>query len=875
MEKPGVGQLARLLTCMLIAPWGLPMAWADAPPSAAAPSPVRARTNFNADWRFKLGKVADGEAPALDDATWESVGLPHSFSMPYFRAPDFYVGDGWYRKALTLPALVPGQRYALEFEGAFQDAHVYVNGIELAHHRGGYTGFPVDITSALHAGRNLVAVRVNNAWQPTLAPRAGEHVFSGGLYRDVWLVTSDAVHVPWTGTRVTTPDLSAASGKVAVETEVRNDGASRADVVVRTKVVDDRGRSVATFPETRVSVEPGAMQMVRQFSASIPRPRLWSPETPVLYHAVTTLDVAGRRRDRFETEFGFRWFAWTADKGFFLNGKHRYFKGANVHQDQAGWGDAVTNGAIDRDVWLIKDAGFDFIRGSHYPHDPHFAEATDRMGVLLLSEAPFWGTAGFKHAWGAPSYPTELADRAGFEDSVKQQLAEMIRINRNHPSIVVWGMDNEVYFTKKETMPEVRRLLKDMVALSHQLDPTRPASIDGAQRGEIDKLGDVVGYNGDGASLYPNPGIPNFIGEYGSTMSDRPGDYAPGWDDLPNTPGADKMKEGSWRLPWRSGEAIWAGFDHGSIAGKRFGGMGLVDYFRLPKRQYYWYRNAYAHVPPPVWPIAGTPAALRITTSAPSIARADGTDDVQVIVSVVDAQGRRLSNSPPVQLAIEAGPGELPTGRSITFAPDSDIAIRDGEAAIAMRSWQAGVTHLRATSPGLHDAVATVRTLSGPAFVAGKTPFAVDRPYVAYVAPLRELPGDSTFGPNNPTFASSSAADHSSQMVNDGDPATYWAPVAGDAVKAVTIDLERFVEIHGLTLTFPQSGSYGFIAELQDHQGAWQKLVEQVEGQDDRQTRTLEAEGLAGRHIRIRLRVPTGAIAGLSEVKVAGALKTE
>lgn len=451
----------------------------------------------------------------------------------------------------------------------------------------------------------------------------------------------------------------------------------------------------------------------------------------------------------------------------------------------------------------------------------------------------------------------------------------MIRINRNHPSIVVWGMDNEVYFTKKETMPQVRRLLKDMVALSHQLDPTRPASIDGAQRGEIDKLGDVVGYNGDGASLYPNPGIPNFIGEYGSTMSDRPGDYAPGWDDLPNTPGADKTKEGSWRLPWRSGEAIWAGFDHGSIAGKRFGGMGVIDYFRLPKRQYYWYRNAYAHVAPPVWPVAGTPAALRITTSSPTIARADGTDDVQVIVSVLDAQGHRLSNSPNVDLTIEAGPGELPTGRAITFAPDSDIAIRDGEAAIAMRSWQAGLTRLRATSPGLKDAVATVRTISGPTFVPGQTPLIADRPYVAYTAPLRERPGDNSFGSNNPTFASSSAPDHSSQRVNDGDPSTYWAPAAGDTTMSVTIDLERVVEIHRLTLTFPQAAAYGFVAEVRDRQGNWQKLIEQVEGQDDRQTRSIETEALAGRQIRVRLRPPTGALTGLSEIQALGALKTE
>jgi beta-galactosidase len=123
----------------------------------------------------------------------------------------------------TLTSVPPNRRLSLEFEGAFPDARVYVNGIELVRHRGGYTGFPVDITKAVRPGRNVVAVRVNNDWDATLAPRAGEHVFSGGLYRDLWLIATDAVHVPWTGTRITTPELSAATGKVAVETEVRND----------------------------------------------------------------------------------------------------------------------------------------------------------------------------------------------------------------------------------------------------------------------------------------------------------------------------------------------------------------------------------------------------------------------------------------------------------------------------------------------------------------------------------------------------------------------------------------------------------------------------------------------------------------------------
>lgn len=361
------------------------------------PQVGRGRINFNADWRFKLGKIPGAARPDFNDAAWERVGLPHSFSIPYFRAATYYTGDGWYRKTFELAAPRSNRRLSMEFEGAFQDARVYVNGFEVIHHRGGYTGFSVDISTVVRAGRNTVAVRVNNDWDPTLAPRAGEHAFSGGLYRDVWLVSTDTIHVPWTGTRITTPDLSAASGKVAFETEVRNDSRQSADVLVRTLIIDARGAVAARMPDAHVQVAPGQVAIAAQCSAAMARPRLWSPETPNLYHAVSRLFVNARERDRFDTEFGFRWFKWTADKGFFLNGQHYYFRGANVHQDQAGWGDAVTNKAIERDIEMIKQAGLDFIRGSHYPHDPHFAETTDRLGLLFLPEAPSWGTAPFKN----------------------------------------------------------------------------------------------------------------------------------------------------------------------------------------------------------------------------------------------------------------------------------------------------------------------------------------------------------------------------------------------------------------------------------------------------------------------------------------------
>ena len=827
---------------------------------------------FNADWRFKLGDEADAQRVDFDDRGWEHVGLPHSFSIPYFQSARFYVGYGWYRKDFVLPALPRGRRLSLEFEGAFQEAEVFVNGKAVGRHRGGYTGFPIDITDAVKPGRNLVAVRVNNRWDPTLAPRAGEHVFSGGIYRDVRLVATDAVHVAWTGTRLTTPDVSAASSKVAAETEIRNEGAAPVTVSVRTRIEDAQGRFVANLPDKIVKLAPGATAFATQQSAPIMRPRLWSPEAPNLYHAVTSLIVGGQERDRYQTEFGFRWFTWTADKGFFLNGRHRYFRGANVHQDQAGWGDAVTNRAIKRDVQRVKDAGFDFIRGSHYPHDPHFAEETDRIGLLFLSEAPFWGTGSFKNAWGASAYPTDPSQQAAFDASVLQQLAEMIRINRNHPSIVVWGMDNEVFFSARGAMPEVRRLLKEEVALAHQLDPTRPASIDGAQRGEIDKLGDIAGYNGDGAGLFPNPGIPNLASEYGSTTTDGHNSYAPDWGELEQTPGAKPGVPESWRLPWRSGEVIWAGFDHGSIAGRDFGSLGIVRYDRLPKKSWYWYRNAYRGIAPPAWPAPGKPAALRLTASAPTIPHADGTDDVQLVVTVVDAAGIPISNSPPVRLTIEAGPGELPTGRSIDFASDGDIRIRDGQAAIAMRSWQAGVSRIRATSPGLRDGVIEIRTVEGPPFVPGVTPLAQARPYHAFEEQA-DAALEQQFGTNNPTDASSSMPDHSSRLANDGNAATYWQAAPGDAEPWLLVNPERVVEYRRLQITFPAPGAYGFRAEVRGTDGAWHPVAEQAAGKDDRREREVPTQHVTGGALRIRLTAPSGAPPAIAELRIIGVLK--
>jgi hypothetical protein len=829
---------------------------------------LRQTTNFNREWKFQLGDHSGAEAPAFDDSKWEAIGLPHSFSLPYFAANDkFYVGYGWYRKKIEAPQSWAGKRVFIEFEAAFQDTEVFVNGTRVGGHKGGYTGFSIDITKALKLGANVVAVRLNNQWNGQLAPRAGEHVFSGGIYRDVHLVVTDPLHVAWYGTFVTTPQVSKQSATVNVKTEVVNDSAAPKSATVRTAVLDADGRQVAAM-ESALTVAAGKSLVFDQTSKPVANPKLWSPQTPNLYTVKTTVLDGGKPVDDFTSPLGFRSIKFTADQGFFLNGEHHYFKGANVHQDHAGWGDAVTNAGFERDVKMMKDAGFDFIRGSHYPHDPAFSSACDRLGMLFWSENAFWGTGGFKGDgyWNCSAYPVKAEDEKPFEESVKQQLREMIRIHRNHPSIVVWSMSNEPFFSDKAVMPKVREFLKDLVSLTHELDPTRPAAIGGCQRGEIDKLGDIAGYNGDGARLpeYMNPGVASVVSEYGSTMADRPGKYEPGWGDL--------QRE---KFPWRSGEAIWCGFDHGSIAGRKFGGMGMVDYFRLPKRQWYWYRNEYAKIPPPEWPQEGRPAGLKLTTDKTTLQGADGTDDTHLIVTVVDSTGKPLSNSVSVTLTIESGPGEFPTGPSITFAPDSDITIRDGMAAMEFRSYHAGRTVIRATSPGLMDAKIEITTLSGPQFVAGKTPATKPRPYVRFTG-AAAADSQTTYGRANPTRTSSETPGHSGSMANDGNAATFWQAGGSDRNAWLRVDLERIVAVSKTRLTFPTEGNWRYRVEISDDgSSGWRVVCDQSQNASAtgkvREDNALS--GARGRFLRVTFTgTPLGRPAALSEIEVTGSL---
>jgi hypothetical protein len=704
------------------------------------PSGPRLVQNFNQSWKFKRSDVTGADATTFDDSSWDNIGLPHSFNLPTFVNAKFYAGYGWYRKHFTVPDSWSGKNVFLEFQAAFDQAQIYVNGTKVGEHIGGYNGFSIDITSAIKTGDNVVAVRLNNNWNAQIPPITGDHTFQGGLYRNVFIVVTDPLHITWYGTWVTTPTLATNTGSsstVSIKTEVQNNRSAAVKATLKTDIVDKDGKVVTTV-STPQQIDAGKTVTIEQTTPAISTPSLWHPDHPTMYKALSYLSDDSGTVDTFTTPFGFRWTSWTEDKGFFLNGEHYWIHGGNVHQDHAGWGIGVSDSALYRDVKMVKDAGMNFIRGSHYPKAPAFADACDRLGILFWSENCFWGGfGGGPGGWSySGSYPSSASDGDKYDANVLASLTDMIRIHRNHPSIIVWSMGNEDFFNGSGSADRVSALLKKEVALTHELDPSptgRPAAIGGAQSKiggtEAGTLGDIAGYNGDGTG-YDNPGIPNMVSEYGADVSStRPGNYDPGWGNL-------TVSNGTAAQPaWRSGISRWCMFDYASQMSAQYINSGIIDNFRIPKRAYYWYRNANLNVAPPTWPAAGTAAGLKLTSSTTTLSAVDGTQDAWLYVTVVDASGTAISNTATVTLTIKSGPGEFPTGPSITFTPPgggsaSDITIRDGQAAIEFRTYYAGTTVIEATASGLTSSSVTITSQGSPAWVEGTTPKVAPRPYI-------------------------------------------------------------------------------------------------------------------------------------------------
>lgn len=713
------------------------------------------KININRNWKFKFGRN-EGDEYQLNEAEYDLIGLPHSFGIPYYGEKDFYVGYGCYSKKILVEELLNKQIY-IEFGAVFQVAEIYVNGKYVGKHEGGYTAFIFDITEYLNQGENRIFVRVNNLWNPVIAPRAGEHTFNGGMYRDVYLIEYPVSHVAWYGVGVKTQKNEDHSFNINISVETVHCVGKWMEISI-----SDAENQIIDRKNILVEKDEVSCEFVMK------NPNIWDIENPYLYHVLTRVD-----EDELVTEFGIRTIEWFRERGFYLNGRHLLLDGANVHQDHGGWGDAVTQAGVKRDVAIMKECGFNFIRGSHYPHHNEFARECDRKGILLWSENVFWGIGGFGEDgdWYSSAMPVKQEEYELFEKSLRQQLKEMVRTNRNSPSIICWSMGNEIFFSKKEVLDDAKKMVGRLVEYCHLLDDTRPAGIGGVQREGFDQIGDIAGYNGDGAVLFKNPAKPSIVAEYGSIAGYRPGKY-----DLYETPGSDEYYD------WRAGRAIWCGFHHGSNA--EIGNLGICDLYRLPLNAYYRHRERLRGIKAPTPSIQGKATRLKIEADK-TVLLGDGTDDAMLVVKVLDDKNHRIQGEYSITLEVLSGSIVFPTGKTMIFSREKKNCF-DGMCAIEVRGYYEGKSIIQAKCEGL---------ISDQIELMVKSQEVYKKQDIVYRAALIEQDEEKkryvNAVENRPCITSSEKIEGSSKCLTSKGESFYWSPDINDSEPYILLDMEH------------------------------------------------------------------------------------
>lgn len=418
----------------------------------------------DAGWKFELGDPVGAEGATFADASWRTVDLPHDWSIE--SAPDaknktgtgggyFPAGIGWYRKTFTAPAEWAGKRVAVEFDGVASNATVYLNGEKLGIHPYEYTSFEFDLTPKLQLGKpNVLGVRVDCSEQPSSRWYSGS-----GIYRHVRLIVTDATHLANHGVFVTTREISNGSAKVVVNARVTNEKPEQVEAVVETTLFERGGKKVGES-KAKLTVAAGAAAEAKE-EVPVANPSLWSAESPALYRAVSRVLVNGKAVDEVETPFGIRSLAWSAEKGFLLNGKSIKFAGGSVHHDNGPLGAAAFDRAEFRKAELLKAAGYNAVRTAHNPPSPAFLDACDRVGLLVLEDA--------FDVWTAPKAKYDYA--RFFDDWWTRDVDSMVLRDRNHPSVIFWGIGNEIQVA---WTPEGAPIAKKLAARIRSLDSTRP-----------------------------------------------------------------------------------------------------------------------------------------------------------------------------------------------------------------------------------------------------------------------------------------------------------------------------------------------------------------------------------------------------------------
>jgi beta-galactosidase len=597
----------------------------------------RQTQNFDHSWRFHLGDVTGAQEVAFNDAAWRALDLPHDWSIEGAFSEQNPAGAGggalpggigWYRKSFVVPRADSGKVVFVEFDGVYRNSEVWINGRSLGKRPYGYSSFRYELTPHLHFGaRNIIAVRVDNSQQPNSRWYSGS-----GIYRHVRLVTTDPIHIDHWGTYVTTPVVGRDSSVVHVRTTIRNERhgpqAFEEGFVLVTEVHDSAGGLEGVVLNKGVGVPADSVADV-DVDVTIGHPTLWSLDRPYMYHVVSRVMCGTRTCDEYTTSFGVRTAEFRADSGFFLNGHHVKIRGICLHHDLGALGAAVNTRAIERQLEIMKAMGANALRTSHNPPAPELLDLTDRMGFIVLDEAfDMWKKEKTKYDYHLDWDAWHVRD-----------LSDMVLRDRNHPSVFMWSIGNEVMEQWTNDDSTAAPIARELAAIVHALDPTRPvtqAANNGSPQNPVFHAGalDLLGHNyhhevwADFPTQYP--GQKFLITEAMSALNSRgvytfPADsvfdyHTPYEKDKGPQPPANgrlssydnshafwgSLHETSLRLferyPFLSGMFIWQGIDYLGEPTPyewpaRSSYFGVVDLAGFPKDPFYLYQSVWTDRP--------------------------------------------------------------------------------------------------------------------------------------------------------------------------------------------------------------------------------------------------------------------------------------
>ncbi len=421
---------------------------------------------FDDDWKFYLGDVSEAYSKDFNDHDWRSLDLPHDWSIEgkldqknmtgggggYFPA-----GTGWYRKSFNAHPSWKGKRVSIYFEGVYMNAEVFINGKSLGIHPYGYTSFFYDLSPFLEYNKkNVIAVHVDNSKQPNCRWYSGS-----GIYRHVWMIVTDPVHISNWGVEITTPEVTPGKATIQIKTLIKNETNAAQKISLLT-AVDKQNVHFAQKISSDIEIDANDQKEVSQ-NIVVNNPLLWSPENPYLYNAQIKVMIRSKTVDNVSTQFGIRSIKYSTENGFQLNGHTIKLNGGCVHHDNGFLGAAAFDRAEERRVELLKSAGFNAIRTSHNPPSEEFLNACDRIGMMVIDES-FDG-------WRESKTPYDYSKI--FDDWWKRDIEAMVMRDRNHPSIIMWSTGNEIIERKKTEAVATAINLAETI---HAIDKTRPVT---------------------------------------------------------------------------------------------------------------------------------------------------------------------------------------------------------------------------------------------------------------------------------------------------------------------------------------------------------------------------------------------------------------